>query len=162
MSKSPKAIELTNDADQLLKGIFKFDGDRLILCVREVSDGESPVAFEAFEGSRNLMITLAMVPSEVLQKEKQAAEEAEARQKAAVQAAEEAEARQKAALQAAEEAEARHKAALEAAAREEQAREAAAEENMKRQAEQRQRTALLVARRAEEDQARGHAKSARG
>lgn len=55
---SPKEIDLINAADSILKGIYTFDDDRLIVCVAKDEDLPRPTAFEAPGGSRQVLYTL--------------------------------------------------------------------------------------------------------
>lgn len=55
---SPKEIDLINSADSILKGIYTFDDDRLIVCVAKDEDLPRPTVFEAPGGSRNVLYTL--------------------------------------------------------------------------------------------------------
>lgn len=55
---SPKEIDLINAADSILKGIYTFDDDRMIVCVAKDEDLPRPTAFEAPAGSRNVLYTL--------------------------------------------------------------------------------------------------------
>lgn len=60
-SQSPSHINLTTHFDESLKGIYRFDGDRLEICVAKHFDGERPTEFQAPAGSGNRLIRLKMV-----------------------------------------------------------------------------------------------------
>src|SRR5208337_1382151 len=45
-SQSPKHIDVTTRFDTVLKGIYTFDGDRLLLCVAKTEDDPRPTTFE--------------------------------------------------------------------------------------------------------------------
>ncbi len=63
-SKTPSEVDVTTQFDEVLKGIYRFDGDQLLLCMAKRDDDERPSAFEAPGGSNDLLFRLKMVPSE--------------------------------------------------------------------------------------------------
>jgi uncharacterized protein (TIGR03067 family) len=60
---TPKSIDLTfpplqgKKNDRTLRGIYKFDGDTLMICYR-VDDGERPSEFKSKAGSKTNLVTL--------------------------------------------------------------------------------------------------------
>jgi hypothetical protein len=54
-------IEVIEPIDEVLRGVFKFEDDRLVVCLRRRSDGEVPADFNAPAGSHNMLIQLRMV-----------------------------------------------------------------------------------------------------
>jgi uncharacterized protein (TIGR03067 family) len=60
-SQSPKQIDITTQFDTVLKGIYSFDGDRLLFCVAKTEDDPRPTAFEASSGSNRMLYRMKMV-----------------------------------------------------------------------------------------------------
>jgi len=60
-SQSPKQMDVTTQFDTVLKGIYSFDGDRLIFCVAKTEDDPRPTTFEASSGSDRMLYRLKMV-----------------------------------------------------------------------------------------------------
>ncbi len=61
---SPKEIDLTTQFDTVLKGIYTFEGDRLVVCAAKSEDDPRPTVFEAPGGSRRVLYTLKTVAPE--------------------------------------------------------------------------------------------------
>lgn len=61
---TPSQIDVTSEFDNVLKGIYKFDGDDLVLCLAKHSDVDRPATFDAPAGSDHMMFRLSMVPPE--------------------------------------------------------------------------------------------------
>jgi len=59
-AKSPSWIDVTTQLDSVLKGIYKFDGDELILCLAKHEDNLRPTEFEAPSGSDRTLFRLAI------------------------------------------------------------------------------------------------------
>lgn len=60
-SQSPKHMDVTTQFDTVLKGIYAFDGDRLLFCVAKTEDDPRPTTFEASSGSDRMLYRLKMV-----------------------------------------------------------------------------------------------------
>ena len=58
---SPKEIDLTTQFDTILKGIYTFEGDRLMVCAGKSEDDPRPSGFDAPAGSRRVLYTLKMI-----------------------------------------------------------------------------------------------------
>jgi hypothetical protein len=58
---TPRQIDLTTQFDEVQKGIYRFEGDQLVLCVNQAADGDRPSDFAAPAGSKNKLVTLRMV-----------------------------------------------------------------------------------------------------
>ena len=54
-AQSPKQIDVTTQFDTVLKGIYTFEGDRLLVCVAKQEDDPRPTAFEASDGSDRIL-----------------------------------------------------------------------------------------------------------
>lgn len=80
VQKDPKGIELIDESDEVMRGIYAFVGDQLVICVRRESDIDAPPIRElsAPPGSGTMLMTLRIVPAEVLAQEAKDREEAEA------------------------------------------------------------------------------------
>ena len=59
-SKSPSQIDVTTQFDSILKGIYKFEGDRLTVCLARHEDGARPTEFEARGGSDRALFQLQL------------------------------------------------------------------------------------------------------
>jgi len=62
-TKSPSHVNVTNQFDQVLKGIYRFDGDHLKLCLSKDEDDDRPTDFTASSGSGRILFDLKMAPS---------------------------------------------------------------------------------------------------
>ncbi len=60
-TRSPKQIDVTTQFDAILKGIYTFEGDRLLICVAKTEDGHRPDEFDASEGTRRMLYRLRML-----------------------------------------------------------------------------------------------------
>ena len=60
-AQSPKHMDVTTQFDTVLKGIYSFDGDRLLFCVAKTEDDPRPTTFEAASGSDRMLYRLKMV-----------------------------------------------------------------------------------------------------
>jgi uncharacterized protein (TIGR03067 family) len=60
-SKTPSEIDLTTHFDEVLKGIYRFGGDELVLCVAKSEDDDRPTEFAAPSGSNDALFRLKMV-----------------------------------------------------------------------------------------------------
>lgn len=58
---SPSQIDITTQFDTLLKGIYKFEGDRLLICLAKVEEHARPTSFDAPDGSGQILYKLKMV-----------------------------------------------------------------------------------------------------
>ncbi len=58
---NPKRIEVTTRDDRTVSGIYKFDGDELIVCLENSPDAGYPEAFDAPAGSSRRLIRLRMI-----------------------------------------------------------------------------------------------------
>ncbi len=59
-SQTPHTIEITNQFDDVLKGIYEFDGDKLKVCVNKVDGDAAPTSFAAPAGSNRVLYLLKM------------------------------------------------------------------------------------------------------
>ena len=59
-SKSPSQIDVTTQFDSVLKGIYKFEGDKLTVCLARHEDGARPTEFEARGGSDRAIFRLQL------------------------------------------------------------------------------------------------------
>ena len=59
-SKTPSEVDVTTQFDEVLKGIYRFNGDKLTVCLAKRDDDERPTAFEAPTGSSDLLFVLKM------------------------------------------------------------------------------------------------------
>jgi uncharacterized protein (TIGR03067 family) len=64
-SKTPSEIDVTTQFDEVLKGIYQFRGDELVLCVAKREDDDRPTDFTAPTGSDAALLRLKMAPSEL-------------------------------------------------------------------------------------------------
>jgi uncharacterized protein (TIGR03067 family) len=60
-SQTPKQIDVTTQFDTVLKGIYTFDGDRLLFCVAKTEDDPRPTTFEASSGSNRILYRMKML-----------------------------------------------------------------------------------------------------
>jgi uncharacterized protein (TIGR03067 family) len=60
-TQTPRHIDVTTQFDAILKGIYSFEGDRLVLCVAKSEDSPRPSSFEASEGSGRMLYRLRML-----------------------------------------------------------------------------------------------------
>ncbi|QEH33345.1 hypothetical protein OJF2_18460 [Aquisphaera giovannonii] len=60
-ARSPKHIDITTQYDTVLKGIYTFQGDRLLLCIAKSEDQSRPTSFDAPNGSGQMFYKLRMV-----------------------------------------------------------------------------------------------------
>ena len=60
-NRDPKQIDIITELDDVKKGIYKFNNNELWLCVNEYPDSVRPVAFEAPDGSNNMLVRLRLV-----------------------------------------------------------------------------------------------------
>lgn len=58
---SPREIDLTTQFDTVLKGVYTFEGDRLMVCVAKSEDDPRPSDFGAPAGSRRVLYTLKTI-----------------------------------------------------------------------------------------------------
>lgn len=61
---SPKEIDLITHFDTILKGVYRFEDDRLIVCAAKAETDSRPTVFEAPAGSRRVLYTLQMIKPE--------------------------------------------------------------------------------------------------
>jgi uncharacterized protein (TIGR03067 family) len=57
-SKSPRRIDLVNPDNRIYRGIYKFEGDNLVICLERDQEESRPIAFEANEGSERVLFRL--------------------------------------------------------------------------------------------------------
>ncbi|MFO0889585.1 MAG: TIGR03067 domain-containing protein [Isosphaeraceae bacterium] len=60
-TRTPKHIDVTTQFDAILKGIYTFEGDRLVICVAKTEEAPRPVDFDASEGTRRILYRLRML-----------------------------------------------------------------------------------------------------
>jgi uncharacterized protein (TIGR03067 family) len=63
-SKTPSEVDVTTQFDEVLKGIYRFNGDQLVLCVAKRDEDDRPTVFDAHTGSNDLLFRLKMATSE--------------------------------------------------------------------------------------------------
>jgi uncharacterized protein (TIGR03067 family) len=63
-SKTPSEVDVTTQFDEVLKGIYQFNGDQLAVCLAKRDDDERPTAFEAATGSGDMLFRLKMAASQ--------------------------------------------------------------------------------------------------
>jgi uncharacterized protein (TIGR03067 family) len=59
-SKAPSEIDLTTQFDEVLKGIYRFNGDELVVCLAKRDGDDRPTAFDAPTGSNDMLFRLKM------------------------------------------------------------------------------------------------------
>ncbi len=59
--KQPKQLEITTRDDRQVGGIYKFDGDDLVVCLETFPDTGYPSVFDAPAGSNRTLVRLRMV-----------------------------------------------------------------------------------------------------
>jgi uncharacterized protein (TIGR03067 family) len=59
-SKVPSEVDLTTQFDEVLKGIYQFSGDELVLCLAKHDEDDRPTSFSAASGSGDLLFRLKM------------------------------------------------------------------------------------------------------
>jgi uncharacterized protein (TIGR03067 family) len=59
-SKTPSEIDVTTQFDEVLKGIYQFNGDELIVCLAKREDDDRPTEFQAPSGSNDFLFRLKM------------------------------------------------------------------------------------------------------
>lgn len=59
-TQSPSHVNVTNQFDQVLKGIYRFDGDHLKLCVAKGEEDPRPTDFTASAGSDRMLFDLKL------------------------------------------------------------------------------------------------------
>jgi uncharacterized protein (TIGR03067 family) len=80
---SPRRLEIVNDHDEQVPGIYRFEGDKLIMCLSSGDKGSPPTEFSAPAGSGHVLLTMSLVPTEqIAAEEAKAAAAAEAARKA--------------------------------------------------------------------------------
>lgn len=57
---SPRQIDVISSLDRTMPGIYRVEGDELVICLHRGDDAVRPTAFEAPGGSENLLIRLKM------------------------------------------------------------------------------------------------------
>lgn len=63
-SKSPSEIDVTTQFDEVLKGIYQFNGDELVLCLAKHDEDDRPTSFSAPAGSGDMLFKLKMATME--------------------------------------------------------------------------------------------------
>jgi uncharacterized protein (TIGR03067 family) len=63
-SKTPAEIDVTTQFDEVLKGIYQFSGDELVLCLAKREDDDRPTEFKAPAGSNDALLRLKMAKPE--------------------------------------------------------------------------------------------------
>ncbi len=58
-SKSPRQLDLINRHERIYRGIYKFEGENLVVCLERGADGPRPIDFEVKEGSERLLFRLS-------------------------------------------------------------------------------------------------------
>ncbi len=71
-STTPSSIVLTNDDNEQVRGIYKFEGDRLVVCLGETPLGSVRREFSSTPGSGEMLLTLRAIATSTLTKEQQA------------------------------------------------------------------------------------------
>lgn len=60
---NPRQIDVINEYDRLLRGIYRFEGDQLVVCLQHQDGGPRPVRFEALDHSNLVVLRLNLVDS---------------------------------------------------------------------------------------------------
>jgi uncharacterized protein (TIGR03067 family) len=63
-SKTPSEVDITTQFDEVLKGIYQFSGDELVLCLAKHDDQGRPTVFSAPTGSGAMLFRLKMASPE--------------------------------------------------------------------------------------------------
>ena len=63
-SKTPFEIDVTTHFDEVLKGIYQFNGEELVICLAKREDLDRPTEFKAPTGSGDILFRLAMAKPE--------------------------------------------------------------------------------------------------
>ncbi len=63
-SRTPSEVDLTTQFDEVLKGIYQFNGDQLVVCLAKRDDDDRPTSFAAPAGSGDLLFRLKMAPAQ--------------------------------------------------------------------------------------------------
>ncbi|MEO6811569.1 MAG: TIGR03067 domain-containing protein [Isosphaeraceae bacterium] len=63
-TRTPSEIDVSTQFDSILKGIYRFHGDTLTVCLTKNDDGPRPDAFEAPGGSRRMLIEMQLADDE--------------------------------------------------------------------------------------------------
>ena len=63
-SRTPSAVDVTTQFDEVLKGIYQFNGDQLVVCLAKRDDDDRPTSFAAPTGSGDLLLRLKMAPQQ--------------------------------------------------------------------------------------------------
>ena len=66
-AQTPSTIEVTNQFDDLLKGIYEFSGDKLRVCLNKHESSPLPTEFSAPQGSDRVLYTLRLAKSAPVQ-----------------------------------------------------------------------------------------------
>lgn len=59
----PRWIDLITETDKLLKGVYKFDGDELVICLQNKEGAPRPGGFEAPSGSNRVVMKMHLLSS---------------------------------------------------------------------------------------------------
>ena len=63
-SKTPSEVDVTTQFDEVLKGIYQFSGDQLVLCIAKRDEDDRPTVFDAPTGSSDMLFRLKMATAE--------------------------------------------------------------------------------------------------
>jgi uncharacterized protein (TIGR03067 family) len=63
-SKVPSEVDVTTQFDEVLKGIYQFNGDELVLCLAKRDEDDRPNTFSAASGSGDMLFRLKMAHEE--------------------------------------------------------------------------------------------------
>ncbi len=63
-SRTPSEVDVTTQFDEVLKGIYQFNGDQLVVCLAKRDDEDRPTSFAAPAGSGDLLLRLKMAPAQ--------------------------------------------------------------------------------------------------
>lgn len=64
-TRTPRQMDITTQFDTVLRGIYTFEGDRLLICVAKSEEAPRPTAFEAPQGSKQMLYRLRMIKDEL-------------------------------------------------------------------------------------------------